>query len=54
MKAPVDLYRAANRAAADAMRLARQPEGTALAALRAQDARNLRKMARKVLEGRWC
>lgn len=46
MKTPAQLYEAANRAAAEAMRWAREPDGARLAALRRQDARALRALAR--------
>lgn len=53
MKTPAELFEAANRAAADAIRWAREPGGERLAALRRQDARGLRALARFYLKPCW-
>ena len=42
------LYEAANRAAADAMRWSREPNGEAIARIRRQDAETLRSLARSL------
>lgn len=46
---PAELYEAANKAAADAMRWRRAPEGGCLAKIRRRDAKALRAMARAAL-----
>lgn len=51
MNDPIKLYQAANRAAADATRMARDPNGSALARLRRSDAEALRSRARQMLRG---
>lgn len=47
---PAKLYEHANRAAADAMRFRRQPNGDRLALLRARDALALRAIARRMAQ----